>query len=73
MYFAPETRAPNTLLELGLFARSGKLVVCCPEGYWRRGNVQVVCRRYGAREVADLGALAQAIAAAADGATERLP
>ena len=65
MYFAPETRAPVTLLELGLFARSGKLVVCCPEGYWRRGNVQVVCRRYGAREVADLAALAGAIAAAA--------
>jgi hypothetical protein len=47
MYFAPETRAPITLLELGLFARSGKLLVCCPEGYWRRGNVEIVCARYG--------------------------
>ena len=65
MYFAPETRSPISLLELGLFARSGKLVVCCPEGYWRRGNVQVVCRRYGVREVADLAALAGAIGAAA--------
>ena len=46
MYFAPETRAPITLLELGLFARSGKLLVACPEGYWRRGNVQVVCQRH---------------------------
>jgi hypothetical protein len=25
----------------------GRLVVCCPEGYWRRGNVEVVCHRYG--------------------------
>ena len=32
--------------ELGLYARSGKLKVCCPEGFWRRGNVEVVCRRY---------------------------
>lgn len=47
MYFAPATRAPVTLLEFGLCARGGRLVVCCPEGYWRRGNVQVVCRRYG--------------------------
>jgi hypothetical protein len=47
MYFAPETRAPVTLLELGLFARSGKVLVACPEGYWRRGNVEVVCARYG--------------------------
>jgi hypothetical protein len=48
MYFAPESKAPVTLLELGLFARSERLVVCCPEGYWRRGNVEIVCRRYGA-------------------------
>ena len=46
MFFAPETRAPITLLELGLFATSGKQVVCCPEGYWRKGNVEVVCARY---------------------------
>jgi hypothetical protein len=47
MYFAPATQAPITLLELGLFARTGKVVVCCPPGYWRRGNVEVVCARYG--------------------------
>lgn len=63
MYLAPETRAPITLLELGLFARSGRLVVCCPEGYWRRGNVQVVCRRYDVREVPDSAALTAALTA----------
>ena len=47
MYFAPATKAPVTLLEFGLSARSGKLLVCCPEGYWRRGNIEVVCARYG--------------------------
>jgi hypothetical protein len=47
MYFAPDTRAPITLLELGLAARSGKLIVGCPAGFWRRGNVEVVCARYG--------------------------
>jgi len=47
MWFAAETRAPVTLLELGLHARGGKLVVGCPDGYWRKGNVEMVCARVG--------------------------
>jgi len=46
VYFDPDTQAPVSLLELGLFANSGKVVVCCPQGYWKRGNVQVVCERF---------------------------
>jgi hypothetical protein len=61
MYFAPATQAPITLLELGLFARSGKLVVCCPAGFWRRGNVEVVCARYGVPLRAELAQLLQAV------------
>jgi hypothetical protein len=49
MYFAPDTKSPITLLELGLFARSGKLIVCCPDGFWRKGNVEVVCHHFGVR------------------------
>ncbi len=45
MYLAPGTKSPVSLLELGLCARSGKLKVCCPKGFWRRGNVEVVCKR----------------------------
>jgi nucleoside 2-deoxyribosyltransferase-like protein len=47
MWFVPETRAPVTLLELGLYARSGRVIVGCPEGFWRRGNVEIVCARSG--------------------------
>jgi hypothetical protein len=57
MFFAPATKAPITLLELGLFARSGKLIVGCPAGFWRRGNVEVVCARYGIPLVESLAAL----------------
>ena len=63
LYFAPATRSPISLLELGLFARTGKLVVCCPDGFWRRANVEVVCQRYGvarARDLADLAGQARA-------------
>lgn len=45
MYFDPATKSPITLLELGLFANSRKLLVCCPDGFWRKGNVRVVCER----------------------------
>jgi len=57
LYFAPDTRAPVTLLEFGLFARSGKLIVCCPDGFWRKGNIEVVCDRYGVPLVATLDEL----------------
>ncbi len=63
MYFAPTTQAPITLLELGLVSRSDKLVVCCPAGYWRRGNVEVVCHRYHVPIVADLAELVKAVRA----------
>lgn len=61
MYFAPSTRSPITLLELGLFASSGKLVVCCPDGFWRQGNVEVVCDRYQIPMVDSLNTLIIAI------------
>jgi hypothetical protein len=51
MYFDPDTKSPITLLELGLHARSGRLTVCCPKGFWRKGNVDIVCNRYGVRQV----------------------
>lgn len=63
MYLAPDTRAPISLLELGLHAASGKMIVCCPDGYWRKGNVEIVAARYGLPLVDDLAAL---IAAARD-------
>lgn len=53
-YFDPATQSPITLLELGFLAggnwamkKSPNVTVCCPEGYWRRGNIEVVCDRYG--------------------------
>lgn len=64
MYFVPGTRSPVTLLELGLHAAQNpdKLFVCCPEGFWRKGNVDVVCDRYGVQQARDLNELIQATA-----------
>lgn len=46
MYFSPETKSPISLLELGLYAETGKMIVCCPDEFWRKGNVDIVCSRY---------------------------
>lgn len=37
--------SPVTLLEIGLFARKNSFV-CCPKGYHRHGNIEIVCNRY---------------------------
>lgn len=45
-YFDPKTMSPVTLAELGYVLGRGKdCVVVCPPGFWRRGNVEIMCRR----------------------------
>lgn len=51
LYFAPGSQSPVSLLEMGLHARSGKLIIFCPDGYWRKGNVDITAQRYGAKQV----------------------
>ncbi len=51
MNFTPDTMSPISLMEFGLYARSGKMVVYCPEGFWRKGNVDVVCEMYNIPQV----------------------
>jgi hypothetical protein len=46
MNFLPDSKSPVTLLELGLHANSKKLMVCCPDAFYRSGNVHIVCRNY---------------------------
>ncbi len=66
MYLAPSTIAPISLLELGFLSGLGfyaltNTVVCCPEGFHRKGNVDIVCDRYGIPQVSSLEGLELAI------------
>lgn len=61
MYFDPATKSPVSLLELGLFARTGKMIVCCPEGFWRKANVDIVCESYGVKQVESLNDLTELV------------
>jgi len=46
LYFTAESKSPISLLELGLHAASNKLIIVCPDGFWRLGNIEVVAQRY---------------------------
>lgn len=46
MYLDPFSKSPISLMELGHIVASGKVVICCPDGFWRKGNVDVICSRY---------------------------
>lgn len=52
MYLLPGTLSPISLMEIGLFTdvnskNNGRMIICCPNGFWRRGNVEIVSERYG--------------------------
>lgn len=61
MYFDPSTKSPISLLELGLHAKNRNLIVCCPEGFWRKGNVDIVCQRNSITQVNTLDELIEAV------------
>lgn len=61
LYIDPNTQARITLLELGLHARNGKLIVCCPEGFDRKGNIDITCDLYDVEQVDTLEELIKAI------------
>lgn len=44
VYFDPSTQSPITLMELGYCIGMGKkIIVCCPSGFYRKGNVDIIC------------------------------
>ncbi|VZH87664.1 unnamed protein product [Fusarium fujikuroi] len=51
--FHPSTDAPISLMELGLAvkSKSKRIIVCAQDGYRKKGNVEAVCRRFGAKFV----------------------
>ena len=47
MNILANSKSPISLMELGLFAKEGRLMVFCPKTFYRYDNVRVVCKRYG--------------------------
>lgn len=61
MFFDKNSKSPISMLELGLFADSKKMLVCCEEGFWRKGNIDIVCKRKGIQTFENLEELTTAL------------
>ena len=48
LYLAGESAAPISLMELGLYAASGKIDVICEPTFWRTMNVTMTCAYHNA-------------------------
>lgn len=44
MVLLDDSKSPISLLELGQYSNSGKLVVCCTEKFYRYYNVKWICK-----------------------------
>jgi Nucleoside 2-deoxyribosyltransferase like len=61
MFLEAHSKSPVSMIEFGLYAGSGKLSVCCEEGFWRKGNIDIVCKRQSIPLVTTLKELTAAL------------
>ena len=47
-YFDPETKSPISLMELGyaIGMRQENIIVVCPDKFYRKGNIDIICSTY---------------------------
>jgi hypothetical protein len=45
MHFEETSKSPISLMELGYLGKSRRIIVSCPTGFYRRGNVEIFCTR----------------------------
>lgn len=54
MYILGSSKSPISLLEMGLHARGGKMIVICEEDFYRYDNVHITCDYYDVPFYSDL-------------------
>lgn len=50
MYLQPDTLSPISIGEINLHINTMEwnkhMIICCPEGFWRKGNIEVLVDRF---------------------------
>jgi len=50
MYLQPDTLSPISMMEIGLYINTldwnKQMIICCPSGFWRRGNIEILVDRF---------------------------
>ena len=54
MVLLDDSKSPISLLELGLYANTNKLIVFCTDKFYRYDNVKLTCKKYNIELVQDL-------------------
>ena len=54
MVLLDDSKSPISLLELGLYAKSNKLIVFCTPNFYRWDNVRLTCKKYHIELVQDI-------------------
>ena len=57
MVLLDDSKSPISLLELGLYAKSKKLIVFCTPNFYRWDNVRLTCEKYNIELVQDTNTL----------------
>lgn len=63
-YFDPNTKSPISLLEFGFCMHQqyyADIIVCCPDGFWKKGNIDVLCSLSQTKQVDTLEDLTASI------------
>ena len=47
MNLLKDSLSPISMMEIGLYTKENKrMFICCPDGFWRKGNIEVIVDRY---------------------------
>lgn len=57
LHFLPNAKSPISLVELGLYVKSGKLIVMCSDDFYKSRYVNVLCKKYNAPVYKDFNLL----------------
>jgi hypothetical protein len=57
MVLLDDSKSPISLLEMGLYATSGKLMVFCTSSFYRWDNVRLTCEKYNIELIQDINPL----------------
>ncbi|MFK7786732.1 MAG: nucleoside 2-deoxyribosyltransferase domain-containing protein [Crocinitomicaceae bacterium] len=44
--FLADARSPISMVEMGMYIQSGKLIVVCPKNFYKRRYVETLCEKY---------------------------
>ena len=57
MVLLDDSKSPISLLEIGLYAKSKKLIIFCTPNFYRWDNVRLTCEKYNIELIQDLNPL----------------